>query len=228
MANGDFVTYIRVSTRGQGESGLGLEAQQRAIAAYLNGGKWTIVKEFVEIESGRKSNRPVLAQALAHARLYRVPLVVAKVDRLTRSAGFLQTLLDSGVDVRFCDLPTIEGPAGVFMLQQMASVAQLEAGMISARTKAALQSAKMRGKQLGGFRGYVATDDARAKGRDTNAAKAKAHADRLAETIAELRATGTTKLKDIAAALNAKGIPTANGGQWQPTQVSRVLERLAA
>ena len=99
MASGDFVSYIRVSTRSQGESRLGLEAQQRAINVYLNGGDWRIIKEFVEVELGRKSDRPVLALALAHASLYRIPLIVAKVDRLTRSAAFLQTILESGADV---------------------------------------------------------------------------------------------------------------------------------
>ena len=107
---GKFVSYLRVSTQRQGRSGLGLEAQREAVTGYLNGGKWSLVAEFVEVESGKRSDRPALTAALKKARLHRVPLVVAKVDRLTRSLSFLTRLLDSGVDVRFCDLPKIEGP----------------------------------------------------------------------------------------------------------------------
>ena len=166
MAKGGFVCYYRVSTAKQGASGLGLDAQRAAVRTYLNGGKWQIVSEHTEVESGRVSDRPALAEALAAARLHCVPLVVAKVDRLTRSLGFLTRLLEAGVDVRFCDLPQIEGlPTGRFMLQQMASVAELEAGMISARTKAALQAAKARGKVLGGNRGVVMSKDVSAAGR---------------------------------------------------------------
>ena len=121
------MAYYRVSTRKQGRSGLGIAAQQEAVEHYLNGGDWRIVGEFTEVESGRRKDRPELERALAAARLHRVPLVVAKVDRLTRSVAFLSRLLEAGVDVRFADLPSIEGPAGRFMLQQMAAVAELEA-----------------------------------------------------------------------------------------------------
>ena len=124
MARGEFISYLRVSTDRQGASGLGLEAQRAAVNAYLNGGDWRVVAEFVEVESGRNSARPVLEQALAEAQLRRVPLVVAKVDRLTRSVGFLHRLIEAGVDVRFCDLPQIEGAVGRFMLTQMAAVAE--------------------------------------------------------------------------------------------------------
>jgi hypothetical protein len=119
----------------------------------LERGNWRIVAEFTEIENGKRSDRPALDKALAAARVRRVPLVVAKVDRLTRSVAFLSRLPEAGVDVRFADLPMIEGAAGKFLLQQMAAVAELEAGMISARTKAALAAAKRRGVKLGGDRG---------------------------------------------------------------------------
>src|SRR5690242_12898197 len=158
---GGFVAYYRVSTAKQGKSGLGMEAQRTAVANYLNGGNWHIVDEFTEEESGKRSDRPKLDKALAAARLHRVPLVVAKVDRLTRSVSFLSRLLDAGVDVRFADLPQIEGATGRFMLQQMVAVAELEAGMISARTKAALAAAKRRGTKLGGDRGARLTRKAR-------------------------------------------------------------------
>src|SRR5260370_18778476 len=152
-----------------GHIGPGLEAQRATIEAYPNGGKWHVVAEFTEIESGRDSERPPLAQALAAARLHRVPLVVAKVDRLTRSVAFLSRLLEAGVDVRFCDLPQLEGPTGRFMLQQMAAVAELEAGMISVRPKPALAPAKARGVKLGGDRGQTLDDATRAAGRAARA-----------------------------------------------------------
>src|SRR4030095_13749044 len=101
---------------------------------YLDGGLWHLAAEFTEVESGRKSDRPQLEAALKAARARRCPLVVANVSRLTRSVAFLTRLLEGGVDVRFADLPQIEGPTGRFMLTQMASVAQLEAGVISSQT----------------------------------------------------------------------------------------------
>jgi DNA invertase Pin-like site-specific DNA recombinase len=162
MANtGKFVAYYRVSTPKQGKSGLGLEAQKQAVATYLNGGSWEIVGEFVEVESGKRADRRELDKALAAARLHRCPLIVSKVDRLTRSVSFLSRLLDANVDVRFADLPQIEGATGRFLLQQMVAVAELEAGMISKRTKDALGAAKKRGKKLGGFRGKMPTAKAR-------------------------------------------------------------------
>jgi DNA invertase Pin-like site-specific DNA recombinase len=229
MANGGFISYLRVSTGKQGASGLGLEAQREAVRSYLNGGDWTIIGEFVEVESGRNSDRPVLAQALAAARLHRVPLVVAKVDRLTRSLAFLTRLVEAGVDVRFCDLPKIEGPAGRFMLQQMAAVAELEAGMIAKRTKDALAAAKARGQKLGGRRdGQYLTDDMRASGRAALASRSNARAADLAPIIGELKAAGVTSLGGIARALSQRSIPTARGGaKWSEVQVSRVLARLS-
>jgi DNA invertase Pin-like site-specific DNA recombinase len=227
MASGGFVAYYRVSTAKQGASGLGLEAQRATVERYLNGGKWHVVAEFTEVESGRNSDRPALAQALAAARLHRVPLVVAKVDRLTRSVAFLSRLLEAGVDVRFCDLPQLEGPTGRFMLQQMAAVAELEAGMISMRTKAALAAAKARGVKLGGDRGQTLDDATRAAGRAVRTARARSRAGDLEPTIRELQAAGVTSLRAIAKGLADRGIGTTRGGsEWTPAQVSRVLARI--
>jgi DNA invertase Pin-like site-specific DNA recombinase len=154
-------------------------------------------------------------------------VVVAKVDRLTRSVAFLSRLLEAGVDVRFADLPTIEGPTGRFMLQQMAAVAELEAGLISTRTKAALTAAKARGKKLGGNRGVKLSPQAREAGRAELVKRANAHANDLAPTIAEMRQAGTVSLHGIAAALNERRIPTARGrGKWSAVQVARALGRL--
>jgi DNA invertase Pin-like site-specific DNA recombinase len=225
ISKGGFLAYYRVSTGKQGKSGLGIEAQRQAVANYLNGGNWRIVGEFVEVESGRRSDRPELDKALAAARVRQVPLVVAKVDRLTRSVAFLSRLLEAGVDVRFADLPAIEGATGKFLLQQMAAVAELEAGMISARTKAALAAAKRRGKKLGGDRGARLTVKARAAGRAVLVARAQERASDLAATIKELQAAGCESLRAIAEGLEGRGIPAARGGKWSAVQVARLLNR---
>jgi DNA invertase Pin-like site-specific DNA recombinase len=225
--SGKFVAYYRVSTGKQGKSGLGIEAQRAAVAAYLNGGRWSIVAEFIEVESGKRSDRPALEQALAAARLHRAALVVSKVDRLTRSVAFLSKLLEAGVDVRFADLPAVEGATGRFLLQQMVAVAELEAGMISARTKAALAAAKRRGKKLGGNRGVIPGAKMRAASRKALQERTVARAADIAPTIRELQAAGATSLRAIAAGLNEQGIPTARGaGKWSAVQVARVLDRL--
>ena len=125
--------------------------------------------------------------------------------------AFLSRLLEAGVDVRFADLPAIEGPTGRFILQQMAAVAELEAGMISKRTKDALAAAKARGKKLGGYRGARLSKAARAAGRAAVASKARQRAADLAPVITELQSAGVTSLRAIAAVLNARSIPTATG-----------------
>src|SRR5258706_8866495 len=225
--SGKFVCYYRVSTGRQGKSGLGLDAQRAAVATYLNGGDWQIVSEFTEVESGKRADRPQLDQALAAARLHRCPLVVSKVDRLTRSVAFLSRLLEAGVDVRFADLPQIEGATGRFLLQQMVAVAELEAGMISARTKAALAMARKRGVKLGGNRGVKPTAKMRALSTKALQARAAARAADVAPTVRALQASGATSLRAIAAGLNEQGIPTARGlGKWSAVQVARVLERM--
>jgi len=242
-STGKFIAYYRVSTDKQGKSGLGLEAQRQAVANYLNGGDWKIIAEFTEVESGRRSDRPQLDAALKAARLHRAAIVVSKVDRLTRSVAFLSKLLEANVDVRFADLPQIEGPIGQFMLQQMASVAQLEAGLIGKRTREALAAAKERGTKLGGIRRKVIGKDERGKktygeqvlnvSAKTRKLAAKALRERtdarasdLAPIIEELQVGGATSLRAIAAGLNDRGIPTARGGEWSSPQVMRVLERL--
>jgi DNA invertase Pin-like site-specific DNA recombinase len=224
--SGNFVVYYRVSTGRQGKSGL--EAQRAAVATYLNGGDWRIVDEFTEVESGKRSDRPALEKALAAARLHRASLVVSKVDRLTRSVAFLSRLLEAGGDVHFADLPQIEGATGRFLLQQMVAVAELEAGMISARTKDALQAAKRRGKKLGGNRGVKPGARMQAASRKALRERTERRAADIAPTLAELQAAGATNLRAIADGLNAKKIPTAHGqGEWTATQVMRVLGRLA-
>lgn len=229
MASGRFIAYYRVSTTKQGISGLGLEAQKQTVAAYLNGGRWTIFEEFTEVESGRRSDRPELARALAACRLHRCPLIVANVSRLTRSAAFLNSLLASKVDVRFCDLPEVSGATGRFMLGQMAAVAELEAGLISERTRKALAASE---KPKGGFRGakhYMLTPADTEAAAAARRARAAARATDLAPEIRRIQAAGVTSLRGIAAALAEKGIEAPRGGStWSAAQVSRVLANIPA
>ncbi len=225
-----YVAYYRVSTQRQHRSGLGLEAQEQDVHDYLkrtcNGAE--IVAEFTEeAESGRRSDRPELERALAECRLRRAVLVVAKVDRLTRCASFLHHILDSGVEVVFCDLPQIEGPAGKFILNQMVAVAELEAGFISQRTKSALAAAKRRGVKLGTARnltpGGIALGSRR--GNETKQRNARQHAADLMPTMTAMMAGGTTTLQGLADALNKRGVPSARGGRWWPSGVRSVLMR---
>ena len=155
--------------------------------------------------------------------------MVARVDRPTRSVAFLSKLLEAGVDVRFADLPSIEGPTGRFMLQQMALVAELEAGLISSRTKAALAAAKARGKRLGGHRGIKLSEQSQAAGRTAQADRAKQRATDLAPVLARLSSEGITSARALARALTESGIPTARGGnKWSALQVLRVTEHAGA
>ncbi len=220
MANGRFVSYLRVSTERQGASGLGLEAQREAVAGYLNGGSWTLIAEVVEVESGKRSDRPKLAEAIRLCRLHGATLVVAKLDRLARNVAFVSALMESGVDFVAVDFPQ----ANRLTIHIIAAVAEHEAAMISQRTKAALQAAKARGKKLGGNRGSIIDDAAREASQASRKAKARARAADLMPVIEEIRECGVTSLNGIADALTSKGIPTARGGTaWSAVQVSRVL-----
>jgi DNA invertase Pin-like site-specific DNA recombinase len=225
MANtGKFVVYFRVSTQKQGRSGLGLEAQREAVLAYLNGGNWQIAAEFTEVESGKRSDRPEFAKALAACRLHRATLVIAKLDRLARKVHFVSSLMESGVEFVAADNPH----ANKLTVHIMSAMAEHEAEMISVRTKAALAAAKKRGTVLGGFRGKLPTAKHRRLSAETRQAHANSRAADLAPTIAALQAAGKTSLRAIAAGLNEQGIPTARGGgTWSAVQIARVLERLA-
>jgi DNA invertase Pin-like site-specific DNA recombinase len=220
--NGRFVAYYRVSTQKQGRSGLGLEAQQQAVREHLNGGKWTLVGEFVEVESGKRADRPNLAEALKACRLRGAKLIIAKLDRLARNVAFISNLMESGVEFEAVDFPQ----ANRLTIHIMAAMAEHEAKMISERTKAALAAAKRRGVKLGGDRGVQPTSRVWRSGNAANAAKAQARASDLADTVKELQAAGSKSLRAIADGLDARGIPAARGGKWSAVQVSRLLARL--
>lgn len=223
-----FVAYYRVSTAKQGQSGLGLEAQRERVRQFLTGSEgFPPLAEFVEEESGRKVDRPALAEALAACRVHRATLIIAKLDRLSRNQRFLMELVDSGTEVLFCDFPQIpSGAAGRFMLQQMAAVAELEAGLISERTKAALRAKVARDGQWDRKASHHLIPGA---GQQAAAAAVKAAADsRAADLLGHLKrleAEGVASLYAIAQRLNASGIPTARGGEWTATAVRRVKVR---
>src|ERR671916_3049559 len=151
MSQRKFVAYYRVSTEKQGRSGLGLEAQQEAVRSYLNGGSWQLMAEVVEVESGRKNDRPRLAEALRLCRLHGAILIIAKLDRLARNVAFISNLMESGVEFTAVDFPQ----ANRLTVHILAAVAEHEAKAISERTRAALTAAKARGKRLGGDRGNL-------------------------------------------------------------------------
>lgn len=219
--NGKFVSYLRVSTQRQGKSGLGLEAQREAVSGFLNGGKWSLVAEVVEVESGKRNDRPKLAQALSLCRLHRATLLVAKLDRLARNVAFISALMESGVKFVAVDLPQ----ANELTVHIMASMAEYEAKAISARTKAALAAAKRRGAVLGGLRWDITSVGAQGRTaalqvRQERAAKYRAD---VLPVIQEKQREGAVTLQQVADALNADGTPAPRGGEWSPVQVSRIL-----
>lgn len=212
MADGKFVAYYRVSTQRQGQSGLGLEAQRKAVADYLNGGAWKLVGEFTEVESGRRKNRPQLAAALEMARQQKATLVIAKLDRLARNVAFVANLMDSKVEFVAVDFPQ----ANRLTLHILAAVAEHEAKVTGERTKAALQAAKARGVELG--------RNGKALAREYRSA-ALQRASGLSDMVRELQATHPT-VRALAKALNDRGVPTPKGGAWHVSSVHRLLRRL--
>jgi DNA invertase Pin-like site-specific DNA recombinase len=214
---GKFVAYFRVSTDKQGKSGLGLNAQRKAVLDFLDGGKWTLIDEFVEIESGKQNDRPELAAALAACKKHRAKLVIAKLDRLSRNVAFIATLTDSGAEFVACDMPH----ANKLTVHILAAVAEHEREMISDRTKAALAAAKARGKKLGNPK----LAEARKRAVQGNKSAAARYAANVLPVIREIRASGVQSLRGVARSLAARGIKTARGGEWTAVQVGDILRR---
>ncbi len=219
-----FIAYYRVSTARQGRSGLGLEAQRQAVHEYLNGGSWVLNSEFVEVESGKRSDRPQLAAALAACRLHKATLIIAKLDRLARNVAFVSALMEAGVDFVAVDFPT----ANRLTIHILAAVAEHEAHAISQRTKAALSAAKARGTILGGYRGRAGTNADCERARAAQKALADQRARDLTATVRSIQSEGHTSLRSIGRELARRGIPTSRGGAWNSSQVSNVLERISA
>lgn len=220
------IAYYRVSTTRQGESGLGLEAQRSKVEAMAADRRAVVVAEFVEVESGRKADRPQLAAALAEARKRGAAVAVAKLDRIARDAELVLRLsreaqANGMAGFLFCDLPDVDATtaAGRMVLSVMASVAEFESRRISERTREALAAAKARGVQLGGLRPNTATRN------DAAREQAQQGAERLRPILAAMHSQGAT-LREMAAALAAAGTVTRTGQPLSPSGVKNHLQRL--
>jgi DNA invertase Pin-like site-specific DNA recombinase len=210
---GTFVTYLRVSTHKQQESGLGLEAQREAVTAFAASRRSEIIAEYVEVESGGKSDRPALLAALAHAKRVKATLLIAKLDRLARSVAIVSSLMEAGVDFVAADMPE----ANKFVLHIIASVAEYEREQISARTKAALAAAKARGVKLGTYSAILAK---------RRIEEATSYASSVEFELKDVLASGARTLREIANGLNAQAVPTREGGMWWPSNTARLMSRL--
>lgn len=219
------VAYFRVSTAEQGQSGLGMEAQEASVHAFAQARGWRIVAEYRDVASGKSDDRPGFLAALAHSRRLGAFLVAAKLDRLSRRAHILSKLLEEGIRPRLADMPDADD----LMLRVYAAISERERELISERTKAALAAAKARGQRLGGDRGFrpAAPPDAAVAARARIAA-ADTAANQAIHAIEDARAAGASSLHAIAAALNRDGVSTPRGGAWTATAVRRVLLRADA
>lgn len=224
-----FVSYVRVSTQRQGESGLGLEAQREAVARYMNG--WIVhhpelIGEFQEIESGKRNDRPVLKEALALCKRTGATLVIAKLDRLARNVAFIANLMESDVEFVCCDLPQ----ANRLLLHIMAAVAENEARMISERTKSALAAAKARGTKLGAANPACQnlTEGARDRGTEASAHAAVAAArEAYAPIVPKIRSARAAGMSwhGVAALLNESGHKTRSGARFSGPIARRIFMR---
>ena len=221
MSNRAFF-YIRVSTAQQGRSGLGMEAQRQALQHFARTEAIEVLGEYVEVETGKGSDalerRPQLKAALASARKHRCHIAVSKLDRLSRDVHFTSGLMAHKVPFWVAELGSDVDP---FVLHLFAALAEKERALISIRTRQALAAAKARGVTLGNPRLHVARKSAV----ETVTASADKFAANVLPIIREAQKAGATTLRDIAAALNARGVATARGGQWHATSVSNILER---
>lgn len=219
--SGKFVAYYRVSTGKQERSGLGLDAQRERVTSFLNGGSWSLIGEFTEVESGRMNDRPALELAVKLCKKERATLVVATLDRLTRDLAFGAMLLnDTKVKFVCADFPE----ASREMLQMRMVFAEWEARKIGERTKAALQELKKKGKKLGSPTPEIGS----AAGVKVIQAKADAYAEKMGPLVRDIiRKTGAKTLRDIAEALTDRGVETPRGNvDWHPSQVSNLLKRI--
>ena len=208
-----YIAYYRVSTGRQGQSGLGLEAQRLAVHHHLNSGAGTLIGEYTEVESGRRSDRPELRAALTACKRSGATLIIAKLDRLARNVAFIANLMESGVEFVAVDNPH----ASKLMLHMLAAFAEHEREQISLRTKAALAAAKARGRVLGRNGALLAAQ---------RQIEASEFAKSLAATIDELRSRGIQTVRTIRDELNRLGVPSASGGIWHIPTVHRLLRRL--
>lgn len=217
-----FVAYYRVSTAQQGRSGLGLDAQRSAMDSFLLGQQSTkVIAEYIEIESGRRKDRRQLLLAINHARATKSSLIIAKLDRLARNVSFTSALMESGVEFVCCDMPS----ANKFTIHIMSALAEMEAEMISARTKAATIEAKKRGVTLGNPRLAECRGDP-AAARAAWVEQVDRHAKSYVGLLLEAEELGIKTLQSKANFLNERGALTQAGHQWRSGSVHRLLLRL--
>jgi DNA invertase Pin-like site-specific DNA recombinase len=228
---GKFVIYLRVSTSRQGIDGLGIDAQRSKCFDFLDGGKWKVVGEYIEVESGTKIKRPQLQAALEHCARVGATLIVARLDRLARNVAFVSRLMESGVKFVAADMPH----ANNLTIHIIAAMAQYESELISERTTAALAAAKRRGKRLGSLE----IEAVAAKGRAARTLTSQAHAENVYPVIERIRSFGITTLRDIANELTERKIETPSRQakidsgtaiygkpRWHPQQVSLIIKRV--
>jgi len=222
-----YIAYYRVSTDKQGKSGLGLEAQKKQVHDFITSNNGELTAEYVEVESGKNNERPKLAKAIRQSQLTGNKLVIAKLDRLSRSLHYITSLAESKIDFVVCDLPGCDQ----FTINLYGALAQRERELISTRTKAALQAAKARGTTLGTPENL--NKEAAAKGRALGVIARQKKADEFAEKVTPIikdHVSEGLSLNQIARELNKANILTARGkaGSWTPTAVKNVLTRQAA
>jgi len=217
------VSYIRVSTSQQGKSGLGIEAQRAAIARFCEAEGYVVEAEHVEVETGKGTDalerRPQLAAALTRAKRLKCPVVVAKLDRLSRDVAFISGLMSKRVPFVVAELGTDCDP---FMLHIYAAFAERERTIIAARTKAALQALKAKGVRLGN---PTNLPEAQAMGRARGVLAADNFAANVLPVVRQMQANGAVTLAELASSLNNRGVQTARGGTWHPMTVKNLLAR---
>lgn len=221
------IAYYRVSTASQARSGLGLEAQERAVADLCGSRGLILIDSFTECESGGKADRPKLQEALRRAKLTGATLVVAKLDRLSRSVAFLSALQESGAQFIAADMPE----ANELTVHILAAVAQAERRAISTRTKEALKAAKARGVKLGNPNGAAPLRKAGKGNKAAVEARQEAVDGRCEELASELAAIPdwrSMSLRGLASELNERHVAAPRGGEWHPSGVRRLLRRLEA
>lgn len=216
-----YIAYLRVSTDKQGEQGHGIYAQRQAIRNYLMANGGDLLEEYVEVESGKKNDRPELLRAIQRCKTSRATLIIAKLDRLSRNMAFVANLMDSGIEFIACDNPY----ANKLTIHIMAAIAEHEREMISRRTKEALAAAKLKGVKLGGYRGTYLTDEIRQSALSARREKSMEYSAIVAPFIQKQLKNGYS-LNAIAGILNQQKVVTVRGGKWTAKSVSRVIDAL--
>jgi DNA invertase Pin-like site-specific DNA recombinase len=215
-----YIAYLRVSTDKQGEHGHGISAQRQAIQNHLATDSGELLDEYVEVESGKRNDRPELQKSISRCKMSRATLIIAKLDRLSRNLAFIANLMDAGIDFVACDNPY----ANKLTIHILAAIAEHEREMISRRTREALAAAKAKGIKLGGYRGTNVTDEIRQDALLVRRAKSKEYSVNVIPMIHEHLKAGHS-MNATARILNQLRIVTVRGGKWTAKSISRILSR---